>query len=312
MSRVTNRLLPTPRLLSKQLLAPRIVPQRVPLIGGLRCASSHTVALCLKPRATSSAATYSWPRACLRRALSTQSSDPYSILGVSRGPPAPTDADIKKAYFKLAKENHPDLNQSPEAEQRFREVAEAYEILKTAYSRHRYEFDGGFAGGFAGGRPGSAGDAQQRGHPYYGAPRWRPRGWENEIFRHVWSELGVQEIDEYIARVQVEAGRALGLASKGDLSLARQFAMDHKALLIGTIGPALILLRVPQAAILSTRLIYPVLFLARILPPRIQYYLFSRLWVRAILHMERVVNAALDGSSSQTNNGDGSRFKRKR
>ena len=41
-------------------------------------------------------------------------------------------------------------------------------------------------------------------------------------------------------------------------------------LLIGTIGPALILLRVPQAAILSTRLIYPVLFLARILPPRIQ------------------------------------------
>ena len=121
-------------------------------------------------------------------------SDPYSILGVSRGPPAPTDADIKKAYFKLAKENHPDLNQSPEAEQRFREVAEAYEILKTAYSRHRYEFDGGFAGGFAGGRPGSAGDAQQRGHPYYGAPRWRPRGWENEIFRHVWSELGVQEI----------------------------------------------------------------------------------------------------------------------
>ena len=186
---------------------------------------------------------------------------------MSRGPPAPTDADIKKAYFKLAKENHPDLNQSPEAEQRFREVAEAYEILKTAYSRHRYEFDGGFAGGFAGGRPGSAGDAQQRGHPYYGAPRWRPRGWENEIFRHVWSELGVQEIDEYISRVQVEAGRALGLASKGDLSLARQFAMDHKALLIGTIGPALILLRVPQAAILSTRLIYPVLFLARILPP---------------------------------------------
>jgi molecular chaperone DnaJ len=82
-------------------------------------------------------------------------SDYYQTLGV------PRDADpdqIKKAYRKLAMEFHPDRNQgSKEAEARFKEVAEAYEVLRDPERRARYDRfgaegarqgPGGFSGGF--------------------------------------------------------------------------------------------------------------------------------------------------------------------
>jgi len=81
-------------------------------------------------------------------------SDYYATLGV------PRDADaeqIKKAYRKLAMEFHPDRNQgSKEAEARFKEVAEAYEVLRDPERRARYDRFGaegvrGGPGGFQGG-----------------------------------------------------------------------------------------------------------------------------------------------------------------
>jgi molecular chaperone DnaJ len=62
--------------------------------------------------------------------------DLYEILGVARD--ASTD-DIKKAYRRLAREFHPDVNDDPEAEQRFKEVAGAYEILSDPDKRARYD-----------------------------------------------------------------------------------------------------------------------------------------------------------------------------
>jgi len=60
-------------------------------------------------------------------------SDPYSILGVER---TATDADIKAAFRKLAKEHHPDKNGgSDEAKARFQEINTAYESIKTADKR---------------------------------------------------------------------------------------------------------------------------------------------------------------------------------
>ena len=51
----------------------------------------------------------------------------YVLLGVARDA---TEADIKKAYRKLAMEFHPDRNPAPEAEARFKAITEAYEVLR--------------------------------------------------------------------------------------------------------------------------------------------------------------------------------------
>src|SRR6202046_4387956 len=62
---------------------------------------------------------------------------PYEVLGVK--PDAGAD-DIRKAYRKLAKELHPDLNPgNPEAEARFKSVTAAYDILSDAEKRGRYD-----------------------------------------------------------------------------------------------------------------------------------------------------------------------------
>jgi len=53
--------------------------------------------------------------------------DYYATLGVDRGA---SEEEIKKAYRKLARKYHPDVSKEPNAEERFKEVAEAYETLK--------------------------------------------------------------------------------------------------------------------------------------------------------------------------------------
>ncbi len=63
--------------------------------------------------------------------------DYYEVLGVSRNA---TDKEIKAAYRKLARQYHPDTNQNKkEAEEKFKEIAEAYEVLKDAEKRRRYD-----------------------------------------------------------------------------------------------------------------------------------------------------------------------------
>ena len=60
----------------------------------------------------------------------------YELLGVSRDA---SDADIKKAYRKLAMEYHPDRNRAPDAEAHFKEFTEAYEVLRDPQKRAAYD-----------------------------------------------------------------------------------------------------------------------------------------------------------------------------
>jgi molecular chaperone DnaJ len=72
----------------------------------------------------------------------------YDLLGVSHDA---SEAEIKKAYRKLAMEYHPDRNSAPEAEVRFKEITEAYEVLRDPQKRAAYDRYGKAGVGAGGG-----------------------------------------------------------------------------------------------------------------------------------------------------------------
>jgi molecular chaperone DnaJ len=85
--------------------------------------------------------------------------DYYMVLGVERGA---SDAEIKRAFRRLAQQWHPDVNQEPGAPERFKEINEAYQVLSDPQRRQAYDLFGragvgaagaaadGFAAGFGG------------------------------------------------------------------------------------------------------------------------------------------------------------------
>lgn len=98
--------------------------------------------------------------------------DYYAILGVAKGA---SESDIKKAYRKLALKYHPDKNKSPGAEEKFKELAEAYEVLSDKKKRDIYDQVGeeglkaGASGGFNAGHAGHSG-AQTFTYQFHGDP----------------------------------------------------------------------------------------------------------------------------------------------
>ncbi|CAO3656656.1 unnamed protein product [Mucor fragilis] len=81
--------------------------------------------------------------------------DPYKVLGVSK---SSSQSDIKKAYYKLAKQYHPDTNKDKDAREKFVHIQEAYEILSDEQKRSQYDQYGhGFEGAGMGGSGGPGG-----------------------------------------------------------------------------------------------------------------------------------------------------------
>lgn len=74
--------------------------------------------------------------------------DPYSILGVAK---SATQDEIKKSYRKLAMQYHPDKNKGDKkAEEKFKEINAAYEVLGDAKKRKEYDTFGSAGSGFGG------------------------------------------------------------------------------------------------------------------------------------------------------------------
>src|SRR6201989_2696543 len=79
--------------------------------------------------------------------------DYYKVLGVDK---KASQEDIKKAYRKLARKYHPDTNKDAGAEERFKQISEAYDVLGDPEKRKKYDRGGSV---FAGGNPFGAGGA---------------------------------------------------------------------------------------------------------------------------------------------------------
>lgn len=109
--------------------------------------------------------------------------DYYKILGVAK---SATDDEIKKAYRKMALKFHPDKNKSPGAEEKFKEVAEAYDVLSDPEKRRTFDQFGeeGLKGGAAaGGAPGGpSGGSGYTSYTFEGDPR--------EMFRMFFGDGG--------------------------------------------------------------------------------------------------------------------------
>lgn len=118
-----------------------------------------------------------------------QYKDYYNILGVSR---TATADEIKRAYRKLARKYHPDVSKEPDAEARFKDIGEAYEVLKDPQKRAEYD---------------SLGTARRAGEEFTPPPGWNSRA---HFGGGGYTEVDPSEFSDFFASLFGERGFTRG------------------------------------------------------------------------------------------------------
>jgi len=144
--------------------------------------------------------------------------DFYEVLGVARDA---GEDDLKKAYRKLAMQFHPDRNQGDKsAEGKFKELNEAYDVLKDAEKRAAYDRFGHAAFEQGGGGGGQGGAGFGGGNPFGGA--------FDDIFEQMFGDIGGR------GRGRAPAGRGNDLRAQVEVGLEEAFAGAKKTIRVSS------------------------------------------------------------------------------
>jgi len=204
-------------------------------------------------------------RSVVRRFASARvdSDDPYEVLGVTR---SCTDAELKRAYLRAAKEWHPDVNPGdPLAKQRFQRISQAYSLLRDPQQRAQFDASGSWSSGPASGSEYSRAE---------------------DTFRNFSQDRDVilDAMRLYAETVAEEGRLAADLIWQGRWSEAWPIVQNHRVLFAG-VATLAVLVRFPAAVagilrIGAAAMLHPAVF--RVL---LRLGLDQRLWQWAWQHL---------------------------
>ena len=213
----------------------------------------------MRIRTRLSEATRLWPqRSLFSRFCTASSREPYRLLGISRDA---TASDIKKAFFRTAKQVHPDINPSPEAAAEFRRLEAAYRLLADENRRRSYDQGNLHEADDASADPRWMHHADPEG----ARARWRKLMEDREILREALTGVK-EEIEEDLAELSKRV-------SSGDFSAVVTFAR-HQPVIAAALCVPVLLTRYPPAALFVLRLVTS---------PSVRFFAYmSPVWVGAV------------------------------
>ena len=173
--------------------------------------------------------------------------DFYEILGVPR---TATQDEIQRAYRKLARQHHPDVNKDPAAEDRFKEISEAYDVLSDPQTRRRYD---AFGPDFRQVPEGVDPEAFQRGRAGAGTGQARGAGGAGGFGTGLGGDLGGIDIEDLLGGMfGGRAGRGFGPIPGADqeaeleLTVEEAFQGGHRSVTLeGPDGRRTLDVRIP-------------------------------------------------------------------